>query len=99
MSPFMPDMTSFLIVLIFLGVLVAARQVIVSKSTKIREKLGTGQRHIQLLDAYKLEKQTHLSLFEIQGQRFIVLHGAAQGGVILKLDAALPEQGLDESHG
>ena len=99
MSPFMPDMPSFLIVLIFLGVLIAARQVIVSKSTTIKQTLGTGKRHIQLLDAYKLEKQTHLSVVDIQGQRFVVLHGAAQGGAILKLDATSPAQGPEASHG
>jgi hypothetical protein len=99
MLPFMPDMSSFLTVLIFLGALIAARQVIVSKSSTIREKLGTGHRHIQLLDAYKLERQTHLSLFEIHGQRFVVLHGTAQGGAILKLDAAFPEQVLEDPHG
>lgn len=84
----MPNTNSLLIVLIFLGVLFVVRQIIVSKSGVIRQKLGTEPRLFKLLDAYKLGRNTQISLFEVEGERILILHGSQSGAAMIKLNTA-----------
>jgi len=88
-----PDLTSVWIVLAFLGALIALRQLVVSKASAIKSKLGVGDRKISLLDTYKLERSTNLLLFDIGGKHVVVLHGARGQSGLLEL-SDLTEQGI-----
>ncbi|KGK79731.1 hypothetical protein PM03_09635 [Thalassobacter stenotrophicus] len=81
-----PDLNSIFIVLAFLGALIAVRQIIVAKAGTIKAKLGTSEREIVLLDAYKLERSLQVSLLNIGGSRVAVLHGARGQAAIIKLE-------------
>jgi hypothetical protein len=84
-----PDLTKIIIVVAFLAVLLLARQIILTKSGVIKDKLGVGTKHLVLIDSYKLERSTQLSLFEIAGQRVVVLQGkGGQAGLLQLSDGA-----------
>ena len=103
MATVTPDMTSVLIVLGFLGVLIAVRQLIVSKSAQIKVKLGTTSRPITLLDSYRVARSTQLSLFEISGHQVLVLSGARGQSTLLRLNTGdsaelpMPEKVSDDA--
>jgi hypothetical protein len=84
-----PDLTKIIIVVAFLAVLLLARQIILTKSGVFKDNLGVGTKHLVLIDSYKLERSTQLSLFEIAGQRVVVLQGkGGQAGLLQLSDGA-----------
>lgn len=84
-----PDLTKIIIVVAFLAALLLARQIILTKSGVIKNKLGVRTKQMVLIDSYKLERSTQLSLFEIAGQRVLVLQGkGGQAGLLQLSDGA-----------
>lgn len=86
-----PDWSSTLIVLIFLAVLIGVRQIIVAKSSQIKSRLGTGRQSIEMVNAYRIDKMSHLSLFNIDGEKIVVLHGPRGQSSMLHLGAVVRE--------
>lgn len=97
MSFLSPDQKSILIVLVFLGALLVARQIIVAKANSIKQTLGTHDQRIHLLETYRVEKSLQLSLLDIEGNRVAVLHGAGRQAALLKLDATLEEKRMPDA--
>ena len=72
------DTSSLLIVIIFLTVLIAVRQIIVSNSNTFRKHIGPNGGRITFCEAYQVDKSTKISLYEIDGQTYAILHGGAK---------------------
>ena len=90
MATVTPDLSSIFIVLAFLGALIAVRQIIVAKAGTIKAKLGTTEREIVLLDAYKLERSLQVSLLKVGGSKVAVLHGVRGQAAMIKLEDGAP---------
>lgn len=86
MATVTPDLSSIFIVLAFLGALIVVRQIIVAKAGTIKAKLGTAEREITLIDAYKLDRSLQVSLLQIGGSRVAVLHGARGQAAMIALN-------------
>ena len=98
MSLLSPDLKSIVIVLAFLGTLLVIRQVVVTKANSIKQTLGTHTQRIHLLDVYRVEKSLKLSLFDIDGNRVVVLSGGAgRQAAMLKLDVGPAEKRVPDA--
>jgi|TARA_R110000787_G_scaffold221710_1_gene330473 hypothetical protein len=78
MSTSFIDTSSLLIVIIFLTVLIAARQIIVSSPDTFRKRIGPIGGRIKFCETHHVDKSTKISLYEIDGQSYAILHGGAK---------------------
>ena len=79
------DITNIIIVLSFLGLLIAVRQVIVSKASIIRKKIEPSASRIKLLETQQIDRTTQLSLYELDGQSVAIVHGPNKALAMLKI--------------
>jgi hypothetical protein len=86
-----PNFSKILIVFAFLGALILVRQLILTKSGVIKKTLGVRESQMALIETYNLEKSVQLSLFDVSGQRVVVLHGKSGQAGLLQL--SLPANG------
>ncbi|AGI68502.1 putative hypothetical protein associated with flagellum synthesis [Octadecabacter antarcticus 307] len=70
-----PDISTIIIVVTFLALLIAARQVIVSKAGIIRKQIEPSASRIKLRETQQIDRTTQLSLYELDGQRVVIVHG------------------------
>jgi hypothetical protein len=78
MSTSFIDTSSLLIVIIFLIVLIAVRQIILSNPNIFRKHIGLAGGRINFCETYQVDKYTKISLYEIDGQTYAILHGGAK---------------------
>lgn len=71
------DTTSLLIVISFLTVLIFVRQIILSNPNIFRNYIGPAGGRINFCETYQVDKYTKISLYEIDGQTYAILHGGA----------------------
>jgi hypothetical protein len=79
------DITNIIIVLSFLGLLIAVRQVIVSKASIIRKQIEPLDSRIKLCETQQIDRTTQLSLYELDGQSVAIVHGPNKGIAMLKI--------------
>ena len=77
MSTSFIDTSSLLIVIVFLIVLIAVRQIILSNPNIFRKHIGLAGSRINFCETYQVDKYTKISLYEIDGQTYAILHGGA----------------------
>jgi hypothetical protein len=79
------DTSSILIVVVFLAVLLVARQIIVSKADVLRQRILPGDSAIKLRETQRIDRTTQLSLFQLDGQSVAVIHGPGKAATMLLL--------------
>jgi hypothetical protein len=79
------DTSSILIVVVFLAVLLVARQIIVSKAGVLRQRILPADSSIKLRETQRIDRTTQLSLFQLDGQSVAVIHGPGKAATILLL--------------
>lgn len=77
------DISSIAIVAIFLLLLLAVRQVIVSNAGALRKRLVPSSAFIHLRETQRIDRTTRLSLLELNGQPVAVLHGPGKVAFLL----------------
>ena len=98
MTSVSPDLGSILIVLGFLGALLLLRQVVLARAGAIKARLGVAQKPIEVLCTQRLDKQSQLSLVEIEGARIVVVHGARGQAAMLHMGRAAPDSSIVDTH-
>jgi hypothetical protein len=78
MSTSFIDTSSLLIIIIFLTVLIAVRQIIVSNPNTFRKHIGPIEGRIKFCETHQIDKSTKISLYEIDGQDYAILHGGVK---------------------
>jgi hypothetical protein len=79
------DISSILIVVVFLAVLLVARQIIVSKAGVLRQRILPADSSIKLRETQRIDRTTQLSLFQLDGQSVAVIHGPGKPATMLLL--------------
>jgi len=79
------DTSSILIVVVFLAVLLVARQIIVSKAGALRQRILPADSSIKLRETQRIDRTTQLSLFQLDGQSVAVIHGPGKAATMLLL--------------
>jgi hypothetical protein len=72
------DTSSLFIIITFLTVLIAVRQIIVSNPNIFRKHIGPVDGRITFCETHQIDKSTKISLYEIDGQTYIILHGGVK---------------------
>jgi hypothetical protein len=78
MSASFINTSSVLIIVIFLTVLISVRQIIVSNLNTFRKRIGPIEGRITFCETHQIDKSTKMSLYEIDGRAYIILHGGTK---------------------
>ncbi|ARU02723.1 hypothetical protein [Yoonia vestfoldensis] len=84
------DTSSIVIVVVFLAVLLIARQIIVSKAGVLRQRILPAESSIKLCETQRIDRTTQVSLFELDGQSVAIVHGPGKAATMLLLPPRKP---------